>query len=242
MFAGTLTQTTVKKISTFAGTIRSGAFDIAITLIPTPKMSERSPDFTIQATNRNGRVVKIGSAWNTVSDKTKNFYLSMQMDVGRGPFRVNAVQNDEQRAEKNDTFDIIPFVTAGSINSGAMSGELMAMDADNAFAGHVASMTFDLDFMLIENAYKSDEKHPDYRIEISSPKGVAIRVGSAWMAQSERTGNHYISLLINTPDGDLRVNAVQNEDQRGGNTFSIIPFIDAGNEAPTRGRTLDLVG
>lgn len=242
MFAGTLTQTTVKKSTTFAGIIRSGAFDIPITLVPTPKMSERSPDFAIQAINKSGRVVKIGSAWNTVSDKTKNFYVSMQMDVGRGPFRVNAVQNDEQRADKSNTFDIIPFVTAGSINSGAMSGELMAMDADNAFAGHVASMTFDLDFMLIENAYKSEDKHPDYRIEISSPKGAAIRVGSAWMAQSDKTGNHYLSLLINTPDGDLRVNAVQNEDQRGGNTFSIIPFIDAGNEAPARNAGLELVG
>ena len=127
----------------------------------------------------------------------------------------------------NVDFDIIPFVANSTMKSGSISGELTAMDADNAFAGYVANMMFDLNFMLIENGYKSEEKHPDYRIEISSPNGTAIRVGSAWLAKSEKTGNDYISLLINTPDGDLRVNAVQNEEQRGGDTFSIIPFVEA---------------
>ena len=96
--------------------------------------------------------------------------------------------------------------------------------------------------MLIENEYKTEQTHPDYRIEVSSPKGKPIRVGSAWMAKSARTGNEYVSLLINTPDGDLRVNAVQNEEQRGGKTFSIIPFVDSG--APDRSETagLALVG
>ena len=56
------------------------------------------------------------------------------------------------------------------------------------------------------------------------------------MAKSSRTGNDYLSLLINTPDGDLRVNAVQNEEQRGGQTFSIIPFIDSGIKRKTRAR------
>ena len=52
------------------------------------------------------------------------------------------------------------------------------------------------------------------------------------MAKSTRTGNDYLSLLINTPDGDLRVNAVQNEEQRGGQTFSIIPFVHSGDQQP----------
>ena len=85
------------------------------------------------------------------------------------------------------------------------------------------------------------ETHPDYRIEVSSPRGKPIRVGSAWMAKSSRTGNDYLSLLINTPDGDLRVNAVQNEEQRGGQTFSIIPFIDSGEQPQDAGAGLSLV-
>ena len=71
--------------------------------------------------------------------------------------------------------------------------------------------------------------------------GKPIRVGSAWMAKSSRTGNDYLSLLINTPDGDLRVNAVQNEEQRGGQTFSIIPFIDSGEHPKDAGAGLSLV-
>ena len=61
------------------------------------------------------------------------------------------------------------------------------------------------------------------------------------MAKSNRTGNDYVSLLINTPDGDLRVNAVQNDEQRGGNTFSIIPFIDGGDQQQEAGGGLSLV-
>jgi Protein of unknown function (DUF736). len=49
------------------------------------------------------------------------------------------------------------------MKSGSISGELTAMDADNAFTGYIANMMFDLEFMLIENSYKSEETHPDYR-------------------------------------------------------------------------------
>jgi len=47
--------------------------------------------------------------------------------------------------------------------------------------------------------------------------------------------------LINTPDGDLRVNAVQNEEQRGGQTFSIIPFVQSGDQQPGSSGGLSLV-
>ena len=76
---------------------------------------------------------------------------------------------------------------------------------------------------------------------MSSPKGKPIRVGSAWMAKSNRTGHDYVSLLINTPDGDLRVNAVQNEEQRGGQTFSIIPFVQSDDQQLDASGGLSLV-
>ena len=160
---------------------------------------------------------------------------------GLGPFRVNAVQTKEAREAETHEFEIIPLVSNGAMKSGSISGELTAMDADNAFAGYIANMMFDLDFMLIENEFKTEETHPDYRIEVSSPRGHPIRVGSAWMAKSNRTGNDYVSLLINTPDGDLRVNAVQNEEQRGGQTFSIIPFVESGARERDAGAGLSLV-
>ena len=226
MFAGTLNRNAETAAAEYTGMIHSSRFDIAIQLETRTKMSERSPDYDVTAVNRSGRKVRIGTAWNETGNTTGNPYISMQIDVGLGPFRVNAVQTKEAREAETGQFEIIPLVSAGKMKSGSISGELTAMDADNAFAGYIANMMFDLDFMLIENEFKTEATHPDYRIEVSSPKGKPIRVGSAWMAKSARTGNEFVSLLINTPDGDLRVNAVQNEEQRGGKTFSIIAFVD----------------
>ena len=243
MFAGTLTKTAATAAVAFTGIIHSAKFDIAIELEPRQKMGEKSPDFDVTATNRAGRKVRIGSAWNETSNKTGNAYLSLQMDVGLGPFRVNAVQTKEAKKAKSPEFEIVPFVANGTMKSGSLSGELIAMDDHNGFTGYVANMMFDLEFALIENSYKQDANHPDYRIDISSPRGTPIRVGSAWMQKSARTGNEYLSLLINTPDGDLRVNAVQNEEQRGGKTFSIIPFVDNGTDQdPIANTGLALVG
>lgn len=241
MFAGILKKTAETDAAAFTGMIHSARFDIAIGLESRAKMSERSPDYDVTAVNKAGRKVRIGTAWNETGNTTGNPYVSMQMDVGLGPFRVNAVQTAEARKEESGEFEIIPLVATGTMKSGSISGELTAMDADNAFAGYIANMMFDLDFMLIENGYKTEDSHPDYRIEVSSPKGAPIRVGSAWMARSSRTGNDYLSLLINTPDGDLRVNAVQNEEQRGGKTFSIIPFVESSGRERMNNPDLALV-
>ena len=240
MFAGTITKSPKSEATAFTGSVHSTRFDIAISLIAAHKMSERSPDYDVVATNKAGRVVKIGSGWEQTG-KTGTAYISLQMDVGLGPFRVNAVQTKEAAKAKTGTFDLIPFVATGTMKSGSISGELTAMDADNAFTGYVANMMFDLEFMLIENSFKQDANHPDYRIEVSSPKGHAIRVGSAWMQKSVKSGNEYLSLLINTPDGDLRVNAVQNAEQRGGATFSIIPFVETDTDRRDTGAELGLV-
>ncbi|MCO6385355.1 DUF736 family protein [Oceanicola sp. 502str15] len=242
MFAGTLTRTPETAAAAYAGMIHSSRFDIAIQLETRAKMSERSPDYDVTAVNKAGRKVRIGTAWNETGNTTGNPYLSLQLDVGVGPFRVNAVQTKEARETDTGEFQVIPLVSSGTMKSGSISGELTAMDADNAFAGYIANMMFDLEFVLIENEFKVEQTHADYRIEVSSPKGHPIRVGSAWMAKSNRTGNRYLSLLINTPDGDLRVNAVQNEEQRGGQTFSIIPFVESAAEDRAENVGLALVG
>ncbi|ABD57136.1 DUF736 family protein [Jannaschia sp. CCS1] len=209
-----------------SGIIHSAKFDIAIQLERRAKMSERSSDYDITTVNKSGRKVGIGTAWNETGQNTGNHYVSMQIDVSIRSFRVNAVPTQEACDAETSAFDIISLVSNGVMKFESILGELTAMDADNAFTGYIANMMFDLDFMLIENGYKTEESHPDYRIEIRSLRGTPIRVGSAWMAKSAKTGNEYLSLLINTPDGDLRVNAIQNDEQRGGQAFSIIPFID----------------
>ncbi|MBM2295031.1 DUF736 family protein [Sulfitobacter pseudonitzschiae] len=241
MFAGTLTRNVETAAAQYTGMIHGARFDIAIDLETRHKMSARSPDYDVTATNKSGRKVRIGNAWTETGNTSGNLYISMQIDVGSGPFRVNAVQTKEARAAQSSEFEIIPLVSNWLMKSGSISGELTAMDADKAFTGYIANMMFDLEFMLIENSYKSKGTHPDYRIEVSSPRGTPIRVGSAWMAKSSRTGNDYLSLLINTPEGDLRVNAVQNEDQRGGQTFSIIPFVESGDQQQEANGGLSLV-
>ena len=189
------------------------------------------------------RNVETAAAQYTGMIHSTRFDIAIQLEARakmseRSPdFDVTAVNKSGRKVRIGTAWN----ETGNTSGNPYISGELTAMDADNAFTGYIANMMFDLEFMLIENSYKTEETHPDYRIEVSSPRGTPIRVGSAWMAKSSRTGNDYLSLLINTPDGDLRVNAVQNEEQRGGQTFSIIPFIDSGEQPQDAGAGLSLV-
>ena len=106
------------------------------------------------------------------------------------------------------------------------SGELTRMDADDAYAGHVASVDMDVEFVLLPNGHKVSDVHPDYVIEARSPKGRAIRVGSAWAMRS-RAGNDYLSLVLNLPNqAPVRVNAVADERAEPG-TYRIIPLLNA---------------
>ena len=197
MFAGTLTKTTETEAVAFTGMIQSTKFDIAIQLEPRPKMSERSPDYDVTAVNKSGRKVRIGTAWNETGNTTGNPYVSMQMDVGIGPFRVNAVQSQEARQSNSGDFEIIPLVSNGTMKSGSISGELTAMDADNAFAGYIANMMFDLDFMLIENGYKTDETHP-------GPVTLSCRPECSFRPLSVRKRRGFSSPMLSAVDADCK--------------------------------------
>ena len=106
------------------------------------------------------------------------------------------------------------------------TGTLTKTDADDAFAGDIASLDFDLNFTMVPNAFKSDDKHPDYMIEARSPRGRSLRIGSGWAAKS-RAGNDYYSLAFNLPgQATVRVNAVKDDDAKPGE-YRIIPMITA---------------
>ena len=61
-------------------------------------------------------------------------------------------------------------------------------------------------------------------IEARSPKGRAIRVGSAW-AMTSRAGNDYLSIVLNLPEqAPIRVNAVADG---GGHSYRVIPLASA---------------
>ena len=121
MFAGTLTRNVETAAAQYTGMIHSTRFDIAIQLEARAKMSERSPDFDVTAVNKSGRKVRIGTAWNETGNTSGNPYISMQIDVGLGPFRVNAVQTKEARAAQSGEFEIIPLVSNGLMKSGSIS-------------------------------------------------------------------------------------------------------------------------
>ena len=104
------------------------------------------------------------------------------------------------------------------------TGMLEKMDADDAWAGHIASLTLDVDVTVVPNPFKEMEAHPDYMIESRSPKGRSIRVGSAW-AMTSRAGNAYLSLVLNVPgQPPVRVNAVAEDDD---GRYRIIPLANA---------------
>lgn len=103
------------------------------------------------------------------------------------------------------------------------TGQITMMDADNAFTGDIASLEFDFRFTGLPNTFKTKDSHPDFHLEARSPRGRTIRIGSAWEAKS-RAGNKYLQLVINHPNqGQIRVNAVQDEEAQAG-TFRIIPM------------------
>ncbi|WP_171182077.1 DUF736 family protein [Ruegeria sp. HKCCD8929] len=106
-----------------------------------------------------------------------------------------------------------------------LDGKITRMDADDAFAGDIASMNFDFPFTMVPNAFKQKDSHPDYVIEVQSPRGRTVRIGSAWSSTS-RAGNDYFSLALNMPQGVIRANAVQDE-EAGPGEYRIIPQLPA---------------
>ena len=104
-----------------------------------------------------------------------------------------------------------------------LDGKLTKMDADDAFAGEIASMEFDFPFTMVPNEHKRKDSHPDYVIEARTPKNRVIRIGSAWAARS-RAGNDYFSLALNLQQGVVRANAVQDEESSAGD-YRIIPLL-----------------
>ena len=107
------------------------------------------------------------------------------------------------------------------------TGTLTKMDADDAFAGEIASLDFDFNFTMVPNKHKAQDKHPDYVIEGRSPRGRLVRIGSGWAAKS-RAGNEYYSLAFNLSgqSAAVRVNAVIDDDAPKGE-YRIIPMITA---------------
>jgi uncharacterized protein (DUF736 family) len=103
------------------------------------------------------------------------------------------------------------------------NGQITAMDADEAYVGDIASQSFDFGFSMVPNTFKAKDSHPDFHVEVRSPRGRTIRIGSAWKATSQR-GNEYFQIALNVQGvGQIRVNAVTDPELEEG-SFRIIPL------------------
>jgi uncharacterized protein (DUF736 family) len=66
----------------------------------------------------------------------------------------------------------------------------------SGYAGHVRTLSFDLELVLVPVEANEVENAPDYRIHVGADDGV--EVGAGWKRTGERTGD-YVSLLLDDP-------------------------------------------
>ena len=220
MITGTLTQNTDAK--TFTASISTMLFDIArIAVVENGyKTAENHPDHHLEVRTPRGRVMRVGSMWKAVSEKSGRAYFSLSLTDRMGrTWRMNAVRNDDT---PEGTWQIVPLA-GGRTEPIAVTGRIETLDDDN-LAGFIGSYDFDMDVTAVLNPHKTDPNHPDWHIEARSPAGQLIRMGSIWKATSERSGNAYLSIAFSSPTGTQhRANALRREDMAQGE-YEIVAF------------------
>ncbi|TFL17231.1 DUF736 family protein [Jannaschia formosa] len=95
-----------------------------------------------------------------------------------------------------------------------IAGTLTRNADAETFTLSVGTMLFDLARLsVVPNAYKTADIHPNHHIEVRTPRGRTMRVGSMWSAVSERTKRAYYSLALTDRMGRTwRMNAVRDEE------------------------------
>ena len=106
-----------------------------------------------------------------------------------------------------------------------ITGTLTRNADARTFTATISTMLFDImRIAVIENAWKTVDNHPDYHLEIRTPRGRTLRIGSMWKAVSEKSGRAYYSLAITDRMGRTwRMNAVRNDETSEG-TWQIVPM------------------
>lgn len=69
--------------------------------------------------------------------------------------------------------------------------------ADGGFAGHLHTLTLDIDLVLVPAEPSDSENAPDYRV-IAGSDDEAREVGAGWKQVGEKAGD-YVSLQIDDP-------------------------------------------
>ncbi|GAY19948.1 DUF736 domain-containing protein [Sphingobium fuliginis] len=83
--------------------------------------------------------------------------------------------------------------------------------ADGGFAGHITTLTLDLDLVLVPSDNSDSENAPDFRV-IAGSDDEAREVGAGWKHVGEKAGE-YVAIQIDDPMfiQPLRANLFQGE-------------------------------
>ncbi|WP_371158357.1 DUF736 family protein [Jannaschia sp. 2305UL9-9] len=94
-----------------------------------------------------------------------------------------------------------------------ITGTLTRNADGKTFTLSVATLTFDLARLsVVPNAYKTADTHPDYHIEVRTPRGRTMRVGSMWSAVSKTSQRPYFQIALTDRMGrSWRMNAVRDD-------------------------------
>lgn len=89
----------------FKGFVASLDFDVTVQAERNKqKEQDDQPDYIFTSASPLGRKIRVGAGWLRTS-KSENEYISISLQVGSRPVRVNAVNDDETP----DTLRIIPW-------------------------------------------------------------------------------------------------------------------------------------
>ena len=83
--------------------------------------------------------------------------------------------------------------------------------ADGGFAGHITTLTLDIDLVLVPTDNSDSENAPDFRV-IAGSDDDAREVGAGWKHVSEKAGD-YVAIQIDDPMfiQPMRANLFQGE-------------------------------
>jgi uncharacterized protein (DUF736 family) len=89
----------------------------------------------------------------------------------------------------------------------------------------VATLMFDIAHLrVVPNGYKSADNHPDHHIDIRTPRGRVMRVGSMWSATSKTSKRAYFQIALTDRMGrSWRMNAVRS-DETPKDAWRVVPL------------------
>ncbi|MGR3434139.1 MAG: DUF736 family protein [Shimia sp.] len=112
-----------------------------------------------------------------------------------------------------------------------ITGTLTRNADGKTFTLSVATLAFDLARLsVVPNAYKTADTHPDYHIEVRTPRGRMMRAGSMWSAVSRTSQRPYFQIALTDRAGHTwRMNAVR-DDEMPDDRWRIVPLAGAAAE------------